>query len=162
MSSEKAKAIQMAKKVREEFDKNNNQPLVDIFQKIFNEKNIKLEYDIQGELTEYYPKQGAQEASWKITLPRSTSEARNNFTIAHELGHIFLQHKLENNKIARSGLSTLPEIAANAFAAEFLMPKDEFCKAAEDCDNNEQILAEKFNVSQSAALIRMIALGIIS
>lgn len=162
MSSAKAEAIRVARQVRQQYC-TENQPLADVFQKIFDAKNITLEYDVQGALTECFPGKNPEETSWQITLPYGTSAARDNFTIAHELGHIFLDHPLDrDNKIARSGLSTLTEVAANAFAAEFLMPEDEFRKEAQRCGNNERVLAEKFSVSQSAALIRMIALGIIS
>lgn len=157
MSSMKDVAIQKAKDIRLEY-KADDHSLEETFQNIFKDKNISVRYDEQGELTEYNPDDG----SWEITLPHGTPSARDNFTIAHELGHIFLEHTLDNNKIARSGLSTLTEIAANAFAAEFLMPEEKFRLEAQKCNFNERTLAEKFGVSQTAALIRMTALGLIS
>ncbi len=58
---------------------------------------------------------------------------RQNFTKAHELGHYFLEHPLENGSMicCNSGISegnqgSLPRIEteANYFATYFLMPKD--------------------------------------
>lgn len=57
---------------------------------------------------------------------------RKNFTIAHELGHYFLKHKLDNGqsfcsvKDIESGLSasSQQEVEANYFSSCFLMPKE--------------------------------------
>lgn len=52
------------------------------------------------------------------------------FTAAHELGHVILEHRgsidreiLERGPLAPSGGRDLQEIAADAFAAEFLLPR---------------------------------------
>ncbi len=52
------------------------------------------------------------------------------FTAAHELGHVLLEHRgsvdreiLERGSLAPSGGRDLQEVAADAFAAEFLLPR---------------------------------------
>lgn len=154
-SALKKKAIDKAKEVRQHYGQAGQ--LKKIFESIFKDKNISLKYDEEGELTQYTPETDA----WVITLPLDTSGARDNFTIAHELGHIFLEHELENNTIARSGRTTPQEVAANSFAAEFLMPEDIFMREAQQSNNNEKVLAAKFGVSPAAALVRLSSLKLI-
>lgn len=52
--------------------------------------------------------------------------ARQRFTLAHEFGHFRMGHKsVVDEQVAISGYLHDPdEVCANAFAAEFLMPKD--------------------------------------
>ena len=64
-----------------------------------------------------------------VTTQRPLSVQR--FTAAHELGHFYLQHEpsLDDERILRRLVSgarsdgSLQEVEANAFAAEFLMPR---------------------------------------
>lgn len=64
----------------------------------------------------------------KIYINSNMSEGRRNFTIAHELGHHFLSHRLnEYCQIYRcintiTHRNDLQEVEANYFAACFLMP----------------------------------------
>lgn len=61
---------------------------------------------------------------------------RHNFTLAHELGHYFLQHKPDFHQSGEMGFRCSPkdmkdthrpqEIAANRFATELLMPASQF------------------------------------
>lgn len=61
---------------------------------------------------------------------------RQNFTLAHELGHYFLQHKPDFQQSGEVGFHCSPkdmkdthrpqEIAANRFATELLMPASQF------------------------------------
>lgn len=61
---------------------------------------------------------------------------RQNFTLAHELGHYFLQHRPDFQQSGELGFRCSPkdmkdthrpqEIAANRFAAELLMPTGQF------------------------------------
>ncbi|NDV20276.1 ImmA/IrrE family metallo-endopeptidase [Pseudodesulfovibrio sp. JC047] len=104
----------------------------------------------------------AAKKDFEIYLPFSTSGARNNFTIAHELGHYFLHTDFEGDQellLNRRG-SNRREWEANWFAAEFLMPEDEFRRSAVECEKNEMRLALKFGVSPAAANVRMSALNI--
>lgn len=148
------KILTAATQLRNEYAKE-NQPLKVTFNQICNDKNICIEYTDEDEHAEQ------TDGGWKIKLRRDTSYARDNFTIAHELGHIILKHPVDNErKVHRNGDRTQFEIEADRFAAEFLMPKDEFIKAAQDFDNDERKLSEKFEVSKAAVLVRMSVLNI--
>lgn len=115
--------------------------------------------------------------SFKIELNPSANEQRIRFSIAHELGHLFLHMKylIDEDSWAKieSGTRharntnipyTILEQEANEFAAAFLMPKDEFNKIAnETSDENyyyPEKVAKEFNVSVQAAEIRGKVLGI--
>lgn len=106
-----------------------------------------------------------------------TNPARTRFTIAHELGHIFLHSSASLNVDAspvvhfrmstESSGSDLKEVEANYFAACLLMPKAFIFSALDHLDasnmiDEEQIsqLAKKFEVSHTAMCIRLGALGI--
>lgn len=86
--------------------------------------------------------------SFFIRLPMDTSPLRDNFTIAHELGHYFLHYKDEDGVrlFARYG-NSFQEIQANRFAAAFLMPKEEFIKVWKDCKGYVPSVAAHFQVS---------------
>ena len=93
-------------------------------------------------------------------LPRHTSPARDRFTVAHELGHLFLHHR-EGMGVARYNRSgtDLAEVEANWFAAAFLMPEGPFL---EDVRLGTPIatIARSFRVSVAAADVRAKSLGI--
>ncbi len=94
---------------------------------------------------------------FQINLSPVTSPLRDNFTIAHELGHYFLHYdrsKKEVQTFARYG-NNKQEIEANRFAAAFLMPKPRFEKAMKDFNNSVLLIAAKFQVSESAVRVRM-------
>lgn len=99
---------------------------------------------------------------------------RQRFTIAHELGHLFLHKKEITNEVhvdkqfpvlmrdakSAAGIDNI-EIEANAFAALLLMPT-EFVKnsledSSFDIDDDEFIenLAKKFKVSTQAIQLRL-------
>jgi len=109
---------------------------------------------------------------------------RERFTIAHELGHLFL-HIAPNNinaefkdteeNLTRNNYWNLQEYEANNFAARLLMPKDLIIKYAKQLyeQYKEQfktlptkeefikMLAEVFNVSKTAMEYRLKNMGII-
>lgn len=72
----------------------------------------------------------ANSGQWYIIINTIENVGRRNFTIAHELGHFFLEHQLQSNSfycsddaIAEESQSTSPiEHEANHFASCFLMP----------------------------------------
>ena len=113
--------------------------------------------------------------SFAIIISPFQNEQRKNFTIAHELGHLFLHMGYRKNfevwkkqdevKYRRFG-STEQEYQANEFAAALLMPAEDFKKAihelAEENKVNMALVATKFNVSLSAAINRGRFLGIIA
>ncbi|WP_063921329.1 ImmA/IrrE family metallo-endopeptidase [Bradyrhizobium sp. DOA1] len=105
-----------------------------------------------------------------IYLPTMTSPERDRFTIAHELGHLFLHYpRVKKLHPGAEMVATRwvdeddkdqqrAEWEANWFAAAFLMPKAEFEKAYWDDDMEE--LAERFAVSVQAAEVRAKSLGL--
>ncbi|MBB5144180.1 ImmA/IrrE family metallo-endopeptidase [Desulfovibrio intestinalis] len=150
------KVLDTAKDLRNRYH-HDGQPLEETFRKICSEKNIELQYAEQGEHT------SQKDGKLTITLPLNTSRVRDNFTMAHELGHIFLEHPLnEDGVIHRSGVSTKEEVEANLFAAEFLMPKEQFIEAAKKYNYDEKQLSNEFEVSKTASLVRMSALKLTS
>lgn len=106
-----------------------------------------------------------------ILVSQNQSEERQRFTIAHELGHLFLHMGFPNkdwnpeNKIFyRYGYSEL-EFQANEFAACLLMPEQEFAKIVNenlDADGNVNTLkvANYFKVSEIAVINRGKWLGV--
>jgi len=99
-----------------------------------------------------------KDKSFIITLSPITSPLRDNFTIAHELGHYFLHYDQdidikEDIVFARYGRD-LYERQANCFAASFLMPKDDFIKAKKEYGNDYSALATRFEVSETTVRIR--------
>jgi Zn-dependent peptidase ImmA (M78 family) len=106
---------------------------------------------------------------------------RQRFSIAHEIGHFVLHKKqLFIDKVIRvdfrNSLSSQAlnkeEIAANAFAAELLMPRDLIIQELKRLFSNKNYspskdelikdLADIFNVSQQAMEYRLNNLGILT
>lgn len=139
----------------------------DIFSYIKTIDSIKLvdEYldnDISGiieKFTNYY----------QITLNQYHSPLRRRFTLAHELGHYILhkEHLNTNKRIEDSILfrkqfnNNSIELQANEFAAELLMPKDEFEKEIKNGNNTIEKLSFSFQVSFAAVKYRAFKLGYI-
>lgn len=103
--------------------------------------------------------------NFKIAVPHNTSLNRDTFTIAHELGHLFLhlyygrkaaweasQEYFQDAILTRNGSGTM-EQEANYFAACFLMPEEEFEKVYNSKKNIKDV-ATHFGVSEQAATIR--------
>lgn len=68
-----------------------------------------------------------QDEQWQIVLNAYDSISIRRYTLAHELGHIFLQHPLHNGEYGRSfGIQrtpkTLEEYQAERFAIDILAP----------------------------------------
>lgn len=102
---------------------------------------------------------------------------RQRFTIAHELGHLLLQHHgevfVDQTVIKRDPTSSLAidtqEIEANRFAAELLMPEELVQRRARELQQEKgesglptlvQDLASEFRVSSQAMQFRLINLGV--
>lgn len=107
------------------------------------------------------------DSSFLIRLSSLTQPHRDNFTIAHELGH-WLMHWPQVKKVApgfgmkatRSVDRSSEELVrceweANWFASAFLMPADAFRKAYID-----GVASEMFGVSDAAVEVRAKSLGI--
>ncbi len=109
------------------------------------------------------------------------SEKRQRFTIAHELGHYFLDHLqdaeviMDTKRLYRNFESALgsksQEVQANAFAAALLMPRSQVIKCFEEermkddfIEDSEIIahLAKIFDVSEVSMSIRLNRLGLMN
>lgn len=102
----------------------------------------------------------ADDGSFTIFLPLGSTAARDNFTIAHELGHFFLHFRAPGGAtFARQG-SNRQEWEANWFAAELLMPEDEFRLEVRKKGNDPKLLSQSFDVSPAAASVRLKTLGL--
>lgn len=92
-----------------------------------------------------------------IYLPHFTSEMRDRFTIAHELGHYFLHYRYANidgpKSYARGGRNRA-ETEANVFAAALLMPAESFAKKWGEHPGDAWRVAGHFGVSPAAARVR--------
>ena len=109
-----------------------------------------------------------------IGVASEQSEARQRFTIAHEIGHLLLHegeelHVDTNFRVnlrssASSKADDVNEIEANAFAAALLMPeeflKKDVARLRFDVEDSEQIdeLATKYAVSGQAMTFRLMNL----
>ena len=113
---------------------------------------------------------------FEISYNAEHSPFRSEFTIAHELGHLFLHmgylvnpekwnsiNEYYDSPKYRQGYSE-EEYEANQFAGAFLMPQTEYREFIKNNSNNNRIsvnlIAEHFNVSFDAALTRGKWLGI--
>lgn len=99
-----------------------------------------------------------------IHVSELTSSTRDRFTIAHELGHLFLHLRMvqkdDPEAVMRATRHVDPkdsdlqraEWEANWFAAQFLMPRTEFKHAVST--HGLPYAASVFNVSKQAADVR--------
>lgn len=103
------------------------------------------------------------ENGFEIVVSRQQPENRRNFTVAHELGHLFLHmgYKIDpgkwesqQNTYYRKG-NSVEEYEANEFAAALLMPKKEYKRVMDRYTEGDfvytQEVANEFNVSVNAA-----------
>lgn len=100
-----------------------------------------------------------EDDSFVIKLPPYTSPLRDNFTIAHEIGHFLIHYlpKKEKRVFYRYGSGPM-EVTANKFAAAFLMPKDLFLQKDKEFNHSILKLAAFFEVSTSAVEYRLLNL----
>jgi predicted transcriptional regulator len=104
------------------------------------------------------------ENEFTIWLSPYTSPLRDNFTIAHEIGHLFLHYDSKSHGdqpvvFRRSG-NDRREIQANRFAAALLTPADQFKQMHEDFGGNHSFLAGFFGVSKSVVRVRAESLSL--
>lgn len=101
-----------------------------------------------------------------IVLSPNQSPIRRTFTIAHELGHLFLHlnysnreewEKVNENLIYNRFGNSEQEYEANEFAASLLMPKDKYKEVMDSNTDPDNVtvytgnIAQYFNVSVDAA-----------
>jgi Zn-dependent peptidase ImmA (M78 family) len=120
-----------------------------------------------------------KEDSFIIRLQANKPERRKRFSIAHELGHLFIHmgYRLDDEKWQKFNIgegfprfgNSEQERETHYFAASLMMPADEFRKACEENSGKNsdgkkvchlQKVADVFQVSNDAALDRGKALGI--
>lgn len=152
-------------------------------EKIHEELNLDIPVDLQavtrqlrGELIEV-PLDNQIDAkiekvgeTFKIFVNQDKPKPRNNFSIAHELGHLFLHmgywvnpgkwqqvHTYTDSVYYRFGHDR-EELEANEFAAAFLMPRVKYRQVVNESSQNGLCdiakVAERFGVSEEAALNR--------
>ncbi|WP_168336265.1 ImmA/IrrE family metallo-endopeptidase [Rhizobium laguerreae] len=103
-------------------------------------------------------------SAFEIFLPALTSATRDRFTIAHELGHLFLHFPLVQERHPGKGMRATrwvdandPDLErceweANWFAASFVMPGEAFKEAYAHLGEAE--VASIFGVSSKAVEVR--------
>ncbi|MHC2017312.1 ImmA/IrrE family metallo-endopeptidase [Methylobacterium sp. CM6247] len=115
-----------------------------------------------------YPESIVIESSnnFTIYLPYVTSLVRDRFTIAHELGHLFLHYPMVLQKHPGSTMFATRwvddndtnlrrcEWEANWFAAGFLMPAEPFKEHYRQFNGDLRQIALQFLVSPKAAEVR--------
>jgi Zn-dependent peptidase ImmA (M78 family) len=115
-----------------------------------------------------------------IGVNKNQPETRQRFTIAHEIGHFILhkgnlvhvdkKYRVNFRNENSSTAVDFEEIEANTFAASLLMPEKEVKKIVKrklsdgiDLQDSDELkkIADYFEVSLQALIIRLIRLGII-
>lgn len=100
---------------------------------------------------------------WILCVNNAHHKSRQRFTIAHEIGHYclhrFTTREFRDRAFFRGGTLGRMESEANHFAAEILMPEEEFRKAIEEGATGVDVLATKFDVSSLAVRVRAKELG---
>lgn len=102
--------------------------------------------------------------TFTIEVSPYQSQERKNFTIAHEIGHLFLhmgfivdedKWNAQGERVYYRNGNSREEYFANEFAAAFLMPKIEYKRVMDENTEgntvNTQEIAKYFNVSTEAA-----------
>ncbi|HEY9062770.1 MAG TPA: ImmA/IrrE family metallo-endopeptidase [Pseudobacteroides sp.] len=89
----------------------------------------------------------------KINYPfKESRDRRLNFTIAHELGHIFLDHLSISDDVKTTDERFIEDLEANEFAGRLLMPQSILL----NCNfYSLEAVADFFNVSVSALTTRI-------
>ncbi len=95
---------------------------------------------------------------FEITLMPFTPLYRDNFKIAHELGHLILHYPYSSNPFESSlypRYSSEPyEAQADYFAACFLMPRKEFIEVKARYNNDKEKIAAYFETVELSVDIR--------
>lgn len=79
---------------------------------------------------------------------------RKRFSVAHEIGHLFMGH-LHGNSSLDLNTQNYDELEAHAFAAELLMPPKLLKLDIKDGIKKPEELAKKYNVSVEALWIQL-------
>lgn len=140
--------------------------------KVAKRRGFRLYYErLDTDLSGFYVRSGEDRV---IGVNGHHPSVRQRFTIAHELGHALLEGTAHHDRIfrfrdPRSSEGIDPEeVAANAFAAELLMPepwiRDRWKALASDGELTDEEaasqMAKEFGVSSQALTIRLSTLGL--
>ncbi|MFO1014523.1 MAG: ImmA/IrrE family metallo-endopeptidase [Caulobacteraceae bacterium] len=129
-------------------------------------KRLGGKVEVEDTLTEDPSRSGSlfveSPTSFRIVVPTHTSQLRDRFTIAHELGHFFLHEmwrrqngsRIDGPMMALRRGSERIEWEANWFAAGFLMPSEAFRESFNRNGGSIPAIAREFEVSGSAAEVR--------
>lgn len=85
-----------------------------------------------------------------IMYNTNSSITRQRFTVAHEIGHITLDHILLGSDSSKC-LHEKQEKEANAFASELLIPSSDLKKFMKNKDKNIKDVMSRYQVSKDAA-----------
>lgn len=144
------------------------EPFVNVFD-IANEAGLSIEYRKMP--------QGNQDVSGFLDVSSNTiyinvdnSITRRAYTVAHELGHYFLNHKPDEYGVYRrsnsyTGDKHQKEKEADCFAANLLMPRhmlESKIKSYPFLASSPQLLSDLFGVSPSAMTYRLMNLGLLA
>jgi Zn-dependent peptidase ImmA (M78 family) len=128
------------------------------------------EWDVQNGIGLIEPIHGAEtKPQFRIIVPKHNQfPQRNMFTVAHEIGHLFLHLRYNTPEwkkaktMFRDTTASIiteefqsAEWEANEFAACYLMPEREFEVLYAKCGDDIQCVAKKLFVSQAAVRVRL-------
>lgn len=137
----------------------------------------KIEEDITDECEDARIVRASEDSGFKfiIHLNKNKPFFRTRFSLAHELGHLFLhmgyltdrwntaetfQDSIYYRSYSRKDMNySQEESEANEFAAAFLMPKEQFKESLIRNKSNIDLIAAEFQVSRDAARNRARNLG---
>ena len=111
-------------------------------------RNITIEllpYSLPDKVSGAHARRGQKHI---ITYNRNHHPRRQRFTIAHELGHLLLEHVNVQNNEEDLASSNPEETAANVFAAELLAPLAFLKKDFEEGVRDVKALASRYQVSE--------------
>ena len=113
------------------------------------------------------------EGSFIIRIDKNEPEVRRRFSIARELGHLFMHmqygndewNRVESGKYQKHpGMYTALEEEANEFSAAFLMPEKRFMEVAMETSDGEffypKKIVEYFDTYEDAVIFRGKSLGL--
>lgn len=96
----------------------------------------------------------ARDKSIFILYNKSRAVVRQRFSVAHEIGHLYMGH-LHGNSSMDNGTDNFDEIEANEFAACLLMPPDMLRRDVRAGMKDTQAIADRYGVSQDALWIQL-------
>jgi Zn-dependent peptidase ImmA (M78 family) len=95
--------------------------------------------------------------SWIILYNKHLSQARINFSIAHEIGHYFMHRNLNNDPSTSLPRNSDLEKEADLFASSLLIPSDNFICFIKGKRINKKFfndIVNKYNVSLTASILK--------